>query len=96
MNISIIDCCILVFLVINTIIMIYIGGFVVRMRDDQKEFFSDLVDLFGNMRLPEEAKKLPIKPMAATTKTWDQKYEEELDMLSRRSRQDSGLVDPDK
>ena len=96
MNISIIDCCILVFLVIKTIIMIYIGGFVVRMRDDQKEFFSDLVDLFGNMRLPEEAKKLPIKSMVATTKTWDQKYEEELDMLSRRSRQDSGLVDPDK
>lgn len=96
MNILIIDCSILALLVINTIIMIYIGGFVVRMRDDQKEFFSDLVDLFGNMRLPEEAKKLPIKTMATMTKTWDQKYEEELDMLSRRNRQDSGLVDPDK
>lgn len=94
MTTLIIECSILALLLAQMTITIYIGSFIVRMKEEQKEFFSDLVDFFGEMKQNEDVKRLPTKISAA--KTWDQKYEDELDMLSRRNRQDSGLVDPDR
>lgn len=75
----------LALLVANSVILFFVGAFVVKLRDDMRQFMSDMVDLASQDAQPAQ----PLR-----SKTWDQKFEEEIDELQRRSRQDRGLVDP--
>ena len=86
----IIDLSVLIILIINLLVLMYIGGFLVQMRNDQRAFMADLIDaidsLLGTAR-PSGAFK---------GKTWDQKFEEEMEEAQRRRRQDPGLMDTEK
>lgn len=72
----------------NLVILIYLAGFLVRLRG----FVSEVLNLVVDVPIPETPQNtdVVVKP-----KTWDQKYEEELEMIERerRARQESGLVD---
>lgn len=76
---------ILVILAANSVILFFVGAFVVKLRDDMRQFMSDMVDLASQDEQPAQLSR---------PKTWDQKFEEEIDDIQRRSRQDRGLVDP--
>jgi len=74
---------------VNFFILVYISAFLVRLRGFVDEVLQTLV---GNE--PELDAELPVNDLAP--KTWDQKYEEELDMIQRQIRKErdqSGLVD---
>lgn len=73
-------------LIINSVILFFVGAFMVKLREDMRQFMSDVLDL---------ASQEPVSPATARSKTWDQKFEEEIEEIQRRSRQDRGLVDPD-
>lgn len=67
-----------------------IGTFLVRFQDQNKKMFLDLIEvtLSENNIVPPQPSKV--------SKTWDEKYEEELDAMKRRLRADSGLLDLEK
>lgn len=78
--------------VANFLILVYLAGFLVRLRG----FVSDIVDLFMDNTLtetpPVEDQNMDVKP-----KTWDQKYEEELEFIQRQIQKEKGepgLVEP--
>lgn len=75
--------------VLNLIVLVGIAAFLVRFRDRINGIFGDLFNVMGEMP--------PVPTVADTTKprpkTWDEKYEEELEALQRRLRSDSGLQD---
>lgn len=83
----IIDLSILSMLIINLIVLMYIGGFLVQLKNDQRAFMADLIEamdrLLGSSR--------PGSTLRG--KTWDQKFEEELEEAQRRRQQDPGLMD---
>lgn len=83
----IIGIAIILLLIINLVVLFFVSAFLVRIRDEQKEFISDIVDVLENFGT--------LKKTATTSnrgKSWDQKFEEELDEVQRRSRDDRGLV----
>lgn len=69
----------------NLVILIYLSLFIVRERDSQQEFNSDLVNALGG--LVEEIHPQPTK------KGWEDKYEAELEARARKIRELSGLRD---
>jgi len=78
---------------LNFVILIFMAAFIVRLRG----FVSEVVSLIlQEMPSTEELvpnENIDVKPIKP--KTWDQKFEEELDMIQRRIREergDSGLV----
>lgn len=77
--------------VINLICLVAIGAFLVRFRTRTNNIFADLIQALEVMW-----GAVPIAPTSEATdnrpKTWDEKYEEELDAMTRRLRADSGLV----
>lgn len=72
----------------SLIILIYIARLFVRYMLDQKEFFGDMMGFVENTSTVP-----PVATEAPKSKTWDEKYEEELAFLERRRRGDSGLTD---
>ncbi len=84
----IIDISILFLLIINLIVLFYLGANIVRLRENQREFLSDILQLIQGL---DSNGKSRLKG-----KSWDEKYEEELDDIQRRIRQDRGLVDPNQ
>lgn len=88
--------CLLAFLsLVNFFILVYLAAFLVRLRG----FVSDVLNLIVEGELTEPVQNMDVNPTPVAPpkpKTWDQKYEEELDMIERMRRQergDSGLVD---
>lgn len=91
----------------NLIILVYLASFLVRLRgfvedviavmtgmedeDEGEDKDADAeVDDYVARRVPAELAKSP------RSKTWDEKYEEELDLFQRKIREErgsSGLVD---
>lgn len=75
---------------INLIALVAIGAFLVEFRRVMFTRFVDIVNvieqLFGE--LPE-----PTVEFSSSKKTWDEKYEEELEMRDRLRRQQAGLLD---
>lgn len=76
--------------VLNTLLLIVIGAFMVRLRERVNDLFA------GLFMVMEESWDLPMPTMESTPskkKTWDEKYEDELELQWRRMRGDSGLKD---
>jgi len=86
------DIIVLFFLILNTIILFYLSSFLVRLREEQKGFFIDVLNVLGQTENSLQA----LEPDVPLTKNWDQKYEEELNEVLRRSRQQNGLMDLDQ
>jgi hypothetical protein len=84
-------CIVLGLTVINLLCLIVIGAFLVQFRDRNNKIFSDMIEAMEVMW-----GATPVVPTAEPNdnrpKTWDEKYEEELDAMTKRLRQDSGLV----
>ena len=73
--------------------LLAIGVFLVRFRDRFNRMFYDLIETIGVL---EESPSAPIVPVDSDVdrfKTWDEKYEEEIEAISKRLRQNSGLAD---
>jgi hypothetical protein len=83
----IIDLSILSMLIINLIVLMYIGGFLVQLKNDQRAFMADLIEAIDGLLGSSKSSGTP------RGKTWDQKFEEELEDVQRRRRQDPGLMD---
>lgn len=79
----------LVLSLINLVALVAIGAFLVEFRSRVNGMFSGLVNvieqLFGD--LPEPSVEVHSK------KTWDEKYEEELENRNRLMKQQTGLLD---
>lgn len=86
------DIIFLFFLILNTIILFYLSSFLVRLREEQKGFFIDVLNVLGQTENSLQA----LDPDVPLAKNWDQKYEEELNEVLRRSRQQNGLMDLDQ
>lgn len=84
--------CLTVISVLNLIFLAAIGLFLVRFRDRVNNIFADLIEalevMWGAVPVPAAPESEPERP-----KTWDEKYEEELESITRRLRGDSGLRD---
>jgi hypothetical protein len=78
----------LFFTLLNTILLIVIGAFLVKFRERVNGLFSNFIDVQEELMLP-----VPSVEAQERKKTWDEKYEEELDALARRMRAESGLKD---
>lgn len=63
---------------------------VVKIQEKQKNFMIDIAEILQNF-LPEEPKLNSNKG-----KSWDQKFEDDLNEIQRRIQNDRGLVDPEK
>lgn len=82
---------VLVFLsIINIGFLVVIGSFIVRFRERVNGLFSDMVKAMSDFA---EVPVATVEPVANRPKTWDEKYEVELDNIQRRLRADSGLSD---
>lgn len=85
--------CILIALsLLNSICLIGIAVFLVRFRNRTNAIFGYLIEVMETM-----FGAMPPAPSTEATddqrpKTWDEKYEEELDAMTRRLRAESGLV----
>ena len=83
----------------NLIILVYLASFLVRLRG----FVEDVIAVMTGMEDEdededdsEEVGSESTKSTLTRSKTWDEKYEEELDLFQRKIREErgrSGLVD---
>ncbi len=76
--------------VLSFILLLIIGVSLVKLRDNVREFMSDLLSLVA--AVSEESGEV-VQP---TKKTWDEKYEEALTEFEEFRRQQGGLVDIDE
>jgi hypothetical protein len=67
--------------------MFFIGVYVVRMNERINKMITELVEIISGM----DSSSPPV--VDAKQKTWDQKYEDELEQITKRMRQASGLLD---
>lgn len=74
---------------LNTIILIVIGAFLVRFRDRFNGLFIDFLKAFENLPIASIS-NFQNKPLE--TKTWDEKYEHEIEEIQKRMRIESGLL----
>jgi hypothetical protein len=84
---------ILVLLLVIGGFLVYLGLFLVRRESIQKQFFQELLDAI------EEMGNIPLTPVITSQerpKTWEEKYEEELNEIQKRLKTDPGLVDLDE
>lgn len=84
-------CILIVISLLNSIVLIGIGAFLVRFRNRTNNIFADLIEamqLMWGATPPTPT----TEPNDNRPKTWDEKYEEELEAMTRRLRTDSGLV----
>jgi len=66
---------------LNFLILFFVSAFLVRFRNDIVQLFSSS---YGVQQTSAPADRSPI-----VDKTWDQKYEDELEFISNRIRQNS-------
>ncbi|MEI7488404.1 MAG: hypothetical protein WCJ72_13545, partial [Chryseobacterium sp.] len=62
------------------------------LKEEQKSFFIDVLNVLGQTESSLQSSEADV-PLV---KNWDQKYEEELNEILRRSRQQNGLMDLDQ
>lgn len=85
---------ILVFCILNLLFLVAIGAFLVRFRDRINNIFSDLIQAMEVMWGSMPVTPTQTEAQAERPKTWDEKYEKELESMSRRLREEeSGLKD---
>ena len=82
----------LILSIFNCLLLIAISVFLVRFRDRVNNLFRDLIEAMEVMwgAIPVAP---AMEPDIDRPKTWDEKYEEELEAMTRRLRADSGLKD---
>jgi len=83
---------VLIFLsAVNLLLLVAIGIFLVQFRRSVINLFGDFADLLEQLfgTIPTPTVEIPTD----RNKTWDEKYEEELEMAARRRKEDSGLQD---
>lgn len=73
------------------ILLFFLGVFVVRSQERTRAMISELVQILLEEDAPQPASQPPLRP-----KTWDEKYEQELEAAQRRFREVSGLTDPSR
>lgn len=66
--------------------MFFVGVYVVRMNERINKMMIELIEIISGIDSPA-----PV--VNSKQKTWDEKYEDELENISRRMRQSSGLLD---
>lgn len=71
------------------VLMVFLVGFIVNLREKLREFFSDLVEMISGFEPPAPV----IVKTNERQKTWDEKFEDELAERERRMKSDSGLSD---
>lgn len=72
----------------NLLLLYFLGTYIVRMNEGNKQMLAELIDVLDRDRvLPQSVSD------EVAGKSWDQKYEEELDAFARRMRYQSGLLD---
>ncbi len=76
---------ILVLSILNFVLLFFLGLFVVRSHEQTRGMIGGLAEII--VGVPE------VEAGVAGPKTWDQKYEEELEAFQRRIRETSGLSD---
>lgn len=81
-------CCLLLIGALNFILTLFLAVYVVRSMDRTASMIGELSQIMAQ----PFAAETPIAP-DNQAKTWDQKYEEELEMIQRRLRSASGLAD---
>lgn len=74
------------------ILLFFLGVFVVRSQERTRAMISQLVQIL----LEEEDAPQPASQPSLRPKTWDEKYEQELEAAQRRLREVSGLTDPSR
>lgn len=78
-------------LLFNLVVLFFIGRFLVLFRQRVDGLFLDfsqvLEGLFGTIVTPT------VEPVHRRGKTWDEKYEEEMDFFHRRLKENSELQD---
>ena len=76
---------------LNLIFLFYIGLFLVRFKERVNLMFSDALEAMSVVygAIPEQS----VEPVISKAKTWDEKYEEELEMIAKRIKESSGLKD---
>lgn len=70
----------------NITLMFFIGVYLVRMNDRINKMMIELIEIISSF--DSSVPNVDVKQ-----KTWDEKYEDELENISRRFRQNSGLLD---
>jgi len=80
-----------VFSLLNLFILIYLAAFLVRLRG----FVVDVLSVITEERKEEKEEKEEegeeeLSVSDVNLKTWDQKYEEELDLIQRQIRKERG------
>lgn len=86
----VIDIAILLLLLINLIILFFLVVLIVKIQENQKMFIADIVEILQNF-MPNES-----NINVSKIKSWDQKFEDDLNEIQRRIQNDRGLVDPEK
>lgn len=80
---------VLILALANLVLYFFLSVFIVRMNERFNSLISELIQLIASMdsvtTIPPVSENKP--------RTWDEKYEMELEMISRRMRQNSGLSD---
>lgn len=76
-------------LIVNLTLYFFLSVYIVRMNNRFDSLISELIQLIS---LNDSEPVVPPAPVNKP-KTWDEKYEMEIEMTSRRMRQDSGLAD---
>jgi hypothetical protein len=79
---------------VNFLILVYLAAFLVRLRGFVDDVLSAII---GEEEDEDDTEELPVPAnLDVKPKTWDQKYEEELDLIQRQIRKErgqSGLMD---
>lgn len=83
-------CAILLISLISLTLTFFLAVYVVRSMDKTTMMIRDLSSILSE---PLATEMLTNSNSESAIKTWDQKYEEELEMIQRRLRQASGLAD---
>jgi hypothetical protein len=76
---------------LNFILTFFLGVFVVRSAERTSSMIGDL----ANMVMIEPVAQPQPTPNEPRPRTWDEKYEDELDAFQRRLRQSTNLADLD-
>lgn len=77
--------------ILSLLVLLLVGVYLVKLRDDTREFLGELLEVL-------DASTSEMKPSVVVhpkSKTWDQKYEDQLAELDALRRGDAGLVDLD-
>jgi hypothetical protein len=73
---------------LNLALLFFLGTFIVRMNERLNSILTDLVGAIGSSMAT-----VPPDDSDVQQKTWDQKFEEEIDAATRRMRATSNLKD---